>query len=66
MDNQVKNLIKSLLSANGYNVAKMAKELNTTNQNLNQKINNGSIRVSDLLDICNILDVDIRFVDKVK
>ena len=66
MSNNVKNLIKSLLSANNCNVAQMAKLLNTTNQNLNQKINNGSIRVSDLIMICDLLDVDIRFVDKIK
>lgn len=49
--NKLKKQYKSFLVDTGKTEKQLASELNTTNQNLNQKINNGTIKYIELLSI---------------
>ena len=49
--NRLKKQYKSFLVDTGKTEKQLASELNTTSQNLNQKINNGTIKYIELLSI---------------
>lgn len=66
MRNKAKLLVKTLLLNTNHNYTTLATLLDTSNQNIGHKINNGSIKLYELIEICELLNKDIIFVDKVK
>lgn len=68
--NKSKNMIKATANIKGYNLSALNELLNTdrekktTFQNFNQKINNGSIRFIEVLEIADKLGLNIQFIDK--
>lgn len=58
--------IKILLIEQNITGTKLAHMLGTSSQNLFKKINNGTITLADTLQICEVLDLDIEFVKKIK
>lgn len=66
----IKDDLKSYIVKKGYNVTKLNEELNKKNgtnqsvQNLNKKINNQTIKYSEVLEIAEILNYEIKWEDK--
>lgn len=63
----IKDDIKSYIVKKGYNVSRLNKELNEKNnmeqsvQNLHKKINNETIRYSEVLEIAEVLGYRIKW-----
>ena len=60
--NKLKKQYKSFLVDTGKTEKQLASELNTTNQNLNQKINNGTIKYIELLSILEKYGYTLKLV----
>lgn len=66
----IKDDLKSYIVKKGYNVSKLNEELNKKNgteqsvQNLNKKINNQTIRYTEVLEIAEVLGYKIEWVEK--
>ena len=57
-------LVKKLFidaEVTGYEVAE---KIGTTPQNLYKKISKGTISVADLLEICEVLEMEVKFIKK--
>ena len=57
-------LVKKLFIDADVTAYDVAEKLQTTPQNLYKKIATGSIKVADLLEICELLDMEVKFIKK--
>jgi hypothetical protein len=64
MKDRAKILIKKLLLEYDCTMVSLAEQLGTSSQNLNTKINRASLRLTDLIQICDILGLEICFRPK--
>lgn len=68
----IKEDIKSYIIKSGWNMSKVAEELNKRNntdltiQNLSKKINNETLKYSDVLQIADIIGYEIKWDQKNK
>lgn len=62
MSDEIKNEIKGLIYGAGLTVAKLAEQMGTSTQNLNQKISRGSIKYSELKEMLRVLGYEVKFV----
>ena len=65
----LKDEIKAFIVRKGYTVAGLADLLTakgypTSKQNLNNKINRGSLKYEEILQIAEVLGYDIQWIDK--
>ena len=61
---RVKNCINSIAKHEGISISSIARAVGQSPQNLGQKLNRDSIRMNDLLQIAEALDMNVCLVSK--
>ena len=61
---RVKNCINSIAKYEGISISSIARAVGQSPQNLGQKLNRDSIRMNDLLQIAEALDMNVCLVSK--
>lgn len=61
---RVKNCINSIANHEGVSISSIARAVGQSPQNLGQKLNRDSIRIKDLLQIAEALDMNVCLVSK--